>query len=135
MKFSNWLLLLILGLQIPVQSPGQIGTEWIQFSQTYYKILTGQDRIYRLSYDQLLEAGIPLSSILPGRFKLYHRGVEQAIFVSSQTDTPLQPGDFIEYYGQSNDGTLDNDLYVDPLAQPHRDYNLYSDTTALSASR
>src|SRR6185369_8492473 len=34
------------------------------------------------------------------------------------------------FYGQGNDGTLDTELYKPAEAQPHKLYNLYSDTTA-----
>ncbi len=130
MKLFNWLIIPVIGLVFLEATHCQIGNEWIQFNQSHLKIKTGEDHIYKITYDQLEAAGLPLSSILPGRFKLFHRGTEQAIFVASQTDTPLQPGDYIEFYGIKNDGALDSDLYTEPQAQPHAHYNLYSDTTA-----
>lgn len=39
-------------------------------------------------------------------------------------------GDFLEFYGEGNDGTQDSLLYIPHSAQPHKIYNLYSDTTA-----
>ena len=106
------------------------GNEWIDFTKTYYKIKVGEEGIYRLSYDNLNGAGFPVSTIDPRRIQLYHRGVEVAILVGGENDAVFNPSDYIEFYGQSNDGTLDAELYVPSSSQPHDYYNLYSDTTA-----
>jgi hypothetical protein len=103
---------------------------WINFNQSYYKIKTGQDGIYRISYSDLQQAGFPVEQVDPRRIQLFHRGVEQAIFVEGQLDARFDPQDFIEFYGKRNDGTLDAYLYVSEEAQPHTYYNLYSDSTA-----
>jgi hypothetical protein len=107
----------------------QIGNEWINFSNPYYKIPVGKDGIYRLTRPQLLAAGFP-SFVDPKTIKLYHRGVEQSIYVEGENDSQLNTSDFVEFFGRKNDGTLDQKLYTDPAAQPHQFYNLYSDTTA-----
>ena len=106
------------------------GNEWINFNQNYYKVQTAADGIYRLTFNDLVDAGVPVGSILASRYQIFHRGLEQAIFVQSQSGTPLQAGDYLEFYGQRNDGTLDADLYMPSQAQPHTFYNLNSDTTA-----
>jgi hypothetical protein len=106
----------------------QHGNEWINFSQPYYKISTAQDAIYRLSYSNLVAAGVP-SVIDPRSIRIYHRGVEQSIFVAGESDGVLNNTDYVEFFGTRNDGTTDRELYFDPSFQPHRYYNLYSDTT------
>jgi len=106
------------------------GNEWIASNQSYLKLLTAQEGIYRVTFEDLSNAGAPVNTVLPNRYQLFHRGKEQSILVSSDPSTPLQPGDFIEFYGLRNDGTLDQFLYRTPEAQPHGFYNLYSDTTA-----
>ena len=107
----------------------QIGNEWIDYSQEYYKIPVARDGIYRLTADDLFSAGVP-TGVDPAVIKLYHRGVEQAITVEAGSDGILNGTDYIEFYGQQNDGTLDAKLYQPESAQPHKYYNLYSDTTA-----
>jgi hypothetical protein len=59
--------------------------------------------------------------------------VEQAIYFKhdqSPADAKFDGGEFLEFYGQRNDGTLDSKLYESPSAQPHKYQNLFSDTTA-----
>lgn len=106
------------------------GNEWINYSQTYLKIPVGQDGMYRIDYADLVAEGVPVAAIDPRRFQIFHRGQEQAIFVQGEIDGSFDTGDFIVFYGQRNDGTLDRRLYVPETAQPHQYYNLYSDTTA-----
>jgi hypothetical protein len=109
----------------------QVGNEWINFSQSYYKIPVIKDGIYRLTYSDLQSAGFPVGTAVdPRRIQLYHRGVEQAIFVQGQADAIFNPSDYIEFYGKRNDGTLDAKLYRPASLQPHPYYNLYSDTAA-----
>ncbi len=112
------------------QGFGQSSNSWINFSQSYYKIPVAQDGMYRLTYADLQAAGLPIGTIDPRRFNLYHRGVEQAITVTGQNDAVFDPSDVIEFYGRRNDGTLDADLYEPVSSQPHAYYNLFTDTTA-----
>ncbi len=108
----------------------QFSNEWINFTQSYYKIPVAKNGIYKISYADLQAAGAPTAEIDPRRITLFHRGTEQAIFVQGQADATLDPSDFIEFYGQRNDGTLDADLYKPSSLQPHPYYNLFNDTTA-----
>ena len=126
--FAGWGLALVILSSLPSQA--QFSNEWINFSQPYYKIPVSKSGIYRISQTDLIAAGVPIGSIDPRRINLYHRGVEQAIFIQGQVDAVFDPADFIEFYGQRNDGTLDIDLYSPGSSQPHSYYNLYSDTAA-----
>ncbi len=107
-----------------------IGNEWIQFNQPYYKIQTGENGIYRITYDDLVSAGFPVNTVDPRKVQIYHRGVEQAVYVEGQLDAQFNPSDYIEFYGMRNDGTLDGELYLEPDARPHPYINLYSDSTS-----
>ncbi len=106
------------------------GNEWIDFTKEYYKLSVAADGIYRVGFNDLNNAGFPVTSIDPRRIQLFHRGVEVAINIEGQGDASFDPADFIEFYGQKNDGTVDEELYVTPSDQPHKYYNLFSDTTA-----
>lgn len=108
----------------------QVGNEWINFSQSYYKIPTAKDGIYKLTYTDLQAAGFPVGSVDPRRMQLFHRGVEQAMFVQGQADAVLNPTDYLEFFGQRNNGTRDAKLYKPSTLQPHAYYNIYSDTSA-----
>ncbi|WKN40421.1 C25 family cysteine peptidase [Tunicatimonas pelagia] len=108
----------------------RFGNEWVVNNQQYYKIPIGEDGIYQVDYATLQQAGFPVASVDPRRIQLFFRGVEQAIEVRGQQDARFNPEDYIRFYGQRNDGTIDAELYTSPEAQPHPHYNLYSDTTA-----
>ena len=108
----------------------QFGNEWINDGQQYYKIKIGEEGVYRLTYDDLQQAGFPVTSVDPRRMQLFFRGQEQAILVNGQQDARLDAQDYLLFYGERNDGTQDTELYIAPEAQPHPYYNLHSDTTA-----
>lgn len=107
----------------------QFSNNWVNYSQSYYKIPVAKDGIYKISYADLQAAGVPIGSIDPRSINLFHRGNEQAIFVQGQADAQFDPTDFIEFYGTRNDGTLDAELYL-PGTQPHTYYSLFNDTSA-----
>jgi hypothetical protein len=114
--------------QAVAQGRTTFGNEWINYAQPYYKIQVAQNGIYRLSHDYLTQAGI--SGVDPRTFQLFRRGKEVAIHVSGEADGQFGPADFIEFYGEKNDGKLDVELYKDPAHQIHRLYSLYTDTAA-----
>jgi hypothetical protein len=120
----------LLVLTAIVQVSAQMGNEWIDFNQSYFKIPAGKDGIYKLDYASLQAAGFPVSSVDPQRIQLFHRGVQQAIYVEGESDGQFNSSDFIEFYGRRNDGTLDADLYKPASLQPHKYYSLYSDTSS-----
>ncbi|MBX2962320.1 MAG: hypothetical protein KF687_07395 [Cyclobacteriaceae bacterium] len=121
---------LFLAFILSYQGYAQVGNEWIQFSQFYYKIPVAEDGLYRITFSDLQTAGFPIGAVDPRRLQLFHRGVEQSIFIEGEADAVFNPTDYIEFYGRKNDGTSDTELYAPASAQPHTYYNLYSDTTA-----
>lgn len=105
------------------------GNEWVVNGQKYYKLLVYQTGIYQVSGQQLLNAGVPINSWDPTRIQLWHRGVEQAVQIQGIQDGVFDPSDRMVFYGQRNDGTLDSLLYEPYSAQPHKYFNLFSDTS------
>lgn len=98
--------------------------EWIDYEQIYYKIKVAEDKVYRIPYETLQTVGLPSDAT---GFHLYRMGEEVPIYTSSQT---LETGDFIEFYGQKNDGSFDTQLYEVPAHQPHPYFSLFTDTIA-----
>ena len=123
----NFFILLFL---FPFSSLAQTTNSWIDFSQSYFKISVVKDGIHKLTYSDLQAAGFPLGSVDPRRIQIFHRGIEQAIIVHGQADAVLNTSDYLEFFGQRNDGTLDANLYQPSSLQPHSYYNIYSDTSA-----
>ncbi|OJJ19822.1 hypothetical protein BKI52_15165, partial [marine bacterium AO1-C] len=106
------------------------GNEWIKYNQQYYKIPVTQKGIYKLSYADLINAGVPLASVKPKQLQIFHRGQEQAILVNSTSTEIFSNTDEVLFYGEGNDGTQDVLMYKDPSFLVNKYYNLYSDTTA-----
>lgn len=106
------------------------GNDWINPTQPYYKIKVVQKGIYRLTHAALNQQIPNLSSINPKNLQLYKNGKEIAMYVQGENDNSFDNDDFIEFYGEPNDGTLDKELYVTAAAQPHTHYSLFTDTSA-----
>lgn len=105
-----------------------LGNEWIDFNQTYYKLKIGENGLYRISQTELGNAGFPVGSIDPRRIQIFKNGQEQAIKIEGQSDGIFQNTDYIEFYGEINDGKTDADLYVSAEAQPHTFQSIFSDS-------
>src|SRR5690349_19187205 len=81
---------------------------WINYSQTYYKIKVTQEGIYRIPTNSLLFAGIPVTGMDHRNIQLFHNGQEQYIYIyDANNNLHLDNGDYIEFYGVRNDGSLD----------------------------
>ena len=106
-----------------------LGNEWLNYNQIYFKIKITQKGIYQLSFQELKSAGFPIS-INPEKIQLLRSGKEQAIYVKGEEDKILNESDFIEFYAEGNDGSLDSLLYQPTASQPHQYYSLYSDTAS-----
>lgn len=108
----------------------QKGNEWINYSQSYYKIKVANDAVYRISYNALQGAGVPVQTLNPKNFQLFRNGKEIAIHVEGENDNSFDANDFIEFVGQVNDGWLDSSLYVGGKPdQLNPNYSLFSDTS------
>ncbi len=132
--FTRLLIILLSFSTLPIHSQpvstDPDPTRWINYSQTYYKIPIAAQGIYRITTAELQQAGVPVGQVDPRAVQLFHRGVEQAVYVEGETDGRFDTGDFLEFYGRGNDGISDSILYRPATAQPHRYYSLFNDTTA-----
>jgi hypothetical protein len=111
----------------------QYGNEWINYNQSYYKIPITKTGIFRLTYDDLSTAGLPVNTIDPRNIQIFRRGAEQSInfhYLEAPADDQFESGEYLEFFGEKNDGATDVDLYKNPAHHPHPFYNLYSDTAA-----
>ena len=104
---KNVILTAFISTLFPLFGNAQYANDWINFNQTYYRIPVGKDGIYRLTYADLQASGFPVASVDPRFIQVFHRGQEQAIAVQGQSDAEFNPGDYLEFYGQRNDGTRD----------------------------
>lgn len=112
-----------------VNAQGPYENDWIRYNQEYYKIKIAQDGIYRIGLSTLTQAGFAASSLDPRKIQLFHNGQEVAIYLEGESDGTFDNSDFIEFYGQKNDGSFDTKLYSDPMYQPAIEYSVASDTS------
>ena len=109
-----------LGVFISTLASAQsFGNEWIDYSQKYYEIKVAENGIYRISFANLISAGIPVNSIDPRAFQVFGRGKQVAIFIQGELDNSFDPSDYIEFYAEKNDGWLDEELYKGSSNHPN----------------
>ena len=120
--------LVILSLAISASALSQFGNEWINYNQQYYKMPIAQDGIYRIGYNTLVNAGVPVASIPSSEYQIIGRDEIIPIRVVDGGNAVLDAGDYIEFYAQGNDGWLDSLVYKDPNSIGNPEYSLYNDT-------
>ncbi|MEM6631203.1 MAG: C25 family cysteine peptidase, partial [Bacteroidota bacterium] len=114
----------------------EYGNDWYtsKIDQPFIKMTLSQNGIYRLSRQELVDAGYDLTGASASTLKVVYRGEEIPIFVHT-----LPSGDWVafEFYGQRNDGYLDARMYRNPITrvweadlQPDADVSLFSDQSA-----
>jgi len=117
------LLILVIGL-LAGKAQAQLNNSWIDFNKTYYKFKLAKDTLTRI-YQPALPAA--LASTPAQNFQLWRNGKEVRLYTSVSTG-PLSATDFIEFWGELNDGKPDKSLYRDPSYQLSERYSLESDT-------
>src|SRR5688572_19355249 len=78
--------------------------EWIDFNKTYYKFKVGSNGLRRIPQATLAAAG--LGSVPAEHFQLWRNGSEVPVYTSVPTGG-LGATDYIEFWGQMNDGSPD----------------------------
>ncbi|MBK6938239.1 MAG: hypothetical protein IPH18_16265 [Chitinophagaceae bacterium] len=101
--------------------------EWINYNQTYYKFKIGATGLYRISQPVL--AGIGIGNTPAEHFQLWRNGKQIPLYTTVPSGI-LGSGDFIEFWGEKNDGEPDNILYRDPDYQLNDKISLQTDTAA-----
>lgn len=121
------------GRLVPAQAIFDYANGWYSPGQSYLKLLTWQDGIYRISGADIRNAGLNFSPSDIPNLQLFFRGQEQHIHVE------LSGGDlaYLEFFGLRNDGKIDSSMYRAsstmahaPDLQPIERLSLYTDTAA-----
>lgn len=113
--------------QMTIDGIDYYGNEWIDYSKEYARIDVEQDAYYRISYNDLVNSGFPIAGKQGSELELYHMGQPVPIRVS--TDGQFGTSDYIEFYGERNDGWIDQFLFDEPLYQLNPDYSMYTDNS------
>ena len=103
----------------------QLNNSWIDYSKTYYKFKLAKDTLTRINQPVLAAAG--LGNVPAEQFQLWRNGQQVRLFTSVPTGI-MGSGDYIEFWGEMNDGKPDKALYQNPSNQLGDKYSLETDT-------
>src|SRR5258708_40024571 len=98
--------------------------EWINYSRTYYKFKVGTTGLYRINQPTL--AALSIGNTPAEQFQLWRNGQQVAIYTSVQTG-PMGAADYIEFWGEMNDGIPDSIMYRIPEQQLNKKWSLQTD--------
>lgn len=112
----------------PILLLGQVTNDWINYDQNYFKFPISQDGIYRIDFQQLVNAGLNINTLDPRNFQIFAKGKEQPIYIQGESDGTFDSNDFIEFYGEKNDGWYDHVLFSDSAHILNPYVSMYSDT-------
>lgn len=114
--------LLIAGLQAGSQS---FNNEWIDYNKTYYKFKIPATGLYRIGQPVLAAAG--LGAVPAQQFQLWRNGQQVPVYTTVQTGT-FGSSDYIEFWGEMNDGKPDKDMYRIADHQLNDKWSMETDT-------
>ncbi|MBP6620438.1 MAG: hypothetical protein KA188_09330, partial [Leadbetterella sp.] len=108
----------------------KFGNEWIPDDQDLYKITIAEKGIYRISYEDLKRIAFPVDVVDVKRIQLFHHGREVPVWIAGESDGVFNAQDYIEFYGEGNNGEQDSLLYRPESSRMNIYQSLYSDKTA-----
>ncbi|MFZ2359012.1 MAG: C25 family cysteine peptidase [Anaerolineae bacterium] len=88
---------LLTALNLPASSAGAL------------RIRTSQPGLHRLTYEDLLAAGVPIAATDPTSFAMSYLGQPVAIQVIGEDDGQFNPGDLVVFYAQPYQGRYQRD--------------------------
>ncbi|HSD83921.1 MAG TPA: C25 family peptidase propeptide domain-containing protein, partial [Anaerolineae bacterium] len=71
-----------------------------------YKIVVDQDGLYRVTYNDLVSAGLVMTSFDPRNLQLTNQGLTVAVEIVGEADGGFDPDDYLLFYGQRLRGDL-----------------------------
>lgn len=104
------------------------GNEWINYDQTYFQFPVAQTGLYRITYTDLQNAGIPVGTFSSNQIQIFGRNHEVPLLMVDNGDNAFESGDYFLFEGKKNDGWLDSALYASPNTIGNPTYSLVSDT-------
>jgi hypothetical protein len=120
------LLPFLLSLSIIVQSQAY-NNEWIDYNKTYYKFKVGATGLYRIKQSTL--AAIGIGNTPAEQFQLWRNGEQVPLYTTVQTGI-MGATDYIEFWGERNDGKPDKALYRVADFQLNDKHSLETDTAS-----
>ncbi len=109
------------------QAKAQLNNSWIDYSKPYHKFFIAQDSLCKIPQSTLAAAG--LGNVNADHFQLWRNGMQVRLY-TSVSNAILGPSDYIEFWGEMNDGKPDLQLYRNPDFQLNNRHSLETDTVA-----
>ncbi|NOG47424.1 MAG: hypothetical protein HND50_19435 [Calditrichaeota bacterium] len=84
-----------------------------------FKITIDETGLYKVDYEELSDAGFPVTSVNPQNLSLYNQGSEVPIYFRGAEDGAFGSSDYFEFWGKRNEKAfLDEyqDVYMDPFS-------------------
>lgn len=104
------------------------GNEWINFPQKYFAFNIYQTGFQRIDQSTLVANNIPVSSFTSQNIQVFGREHEIPLLIVDGNDNSFDPGDYLLFYAEKNNGWLDSLVYVTPTDIGNPGYSLYNDT-------
>lgn len=101
---------------------------WINYDQSYFKFPVSEQGIYKMEFDDLVNAGINVTTLDPRNIQVFAKGKEIPIYVQGESDGSFDSNDFIEFYADGNDGWYDHNLFSDSTHNLNPYISMFSDT-------
>ena len=90
-------------------------TFWYNSNQNYYKIYLAKKGVYRVTYDELIAAGVPLSAEIPvDKIGLYGGGESIPLDITTSQNGLFKSGDYFQFVG------------LPPPKSSYSNFNLYN---------
>ncbi|MGC4103017.1 putative type IX secretion system sortase PorU2 [Ferruginibacter sp.] len=105
----------------------QLNNSWIDYNKTYYKFKISKDTLCRIYQPAL--AALGLQNTPAQNFQLWRNGKQVRLYTSIPTGT-MDASDYIEFWGEMNDGKPDKTLYRDADFQLDDKFSLFTDTAS-----
>ncbi|MEM1325254.1 MAG: C25 family cysteine peptidase [Bacteroidota bacterium] len=126
----SFCLLSVASAQMVIDGVSKYGDEWLQgkYNQPFFKVQLDQNGIYRVTHADIVGADASVTLPDVSEIQVYFRGEEIPVHVEG-TGT-FSTGEYIEFYGQKNDGWMDQFLYVEDDMQMNTSYSMFTDMSA-----
>jgi hypothetical protein len=80
---------------------------WYNPNKNYYKIYLNKEGIYRITYNQLINAGVPIGSGIPSKkLEIFNEGEAVPIDVFDGGDSTFNSGDYFQFVGKPAKPTI-----------------------------
>ncbi|MEJ2544405.1 MAG: C25 family cysteine peptidase, partial [Calditrichaceae bacterium] len=89
-----------------------------------YKLRIKETGLYKITFNDLLDADYPVNSVNPLRLSLFYRGTEVPIYFKGAADGDFDEGDYFEFWGKKNEKTFLNQ-FPDQYSDPFSDESIY----------